>query len=104
VINFPELNAIARRQLWLNHFGQFEPAGHIPNNDRDRKRFSSSFGDQKKIDYAAHLRDIEKLSRYQLDGEHHICYGRCCDALLMLLLGRVIENIMRSARALADSK
>jgi len=82
VINFPELDATARRRLWLNHFGQSEPAGYVPKIERPL--VSSSFSDQKKVDYSAHLREVEKLSRHRLDG-------------------RTIENIVRSARALADS-
>ncbi|KAJ8583782.1 hypothetical protein M405DRAFT_884672 [Rhizopogon salebrosus TDB-379] len=98
VINFPELNATARRRLWLTHFGQPEPAGYVPKIERTL--VSSSFGDQKKVDYSAHLRDIEKLSRHRLDGEPH---ANCWVTLLILLLGRTIENIVRSARALATS-
>jgi len=82
VINFPELNATARRRLWLSHFGQSEPAECRPNNEHTL--VSSSFGDPKKMDYATHLRHIEKLSRHRLDG-------------------KMIENIVRSARALAES-
>ncbi|KAJ8583781.1 hypothetical protein M405DRAFT_937017 [Rhizopogon salebrosus TDB-379] len=80
VIDFPELNAAARRRLWLNHFGRPEPTAHISNDIL----VGSSFGDLKRMDYSAHLRDIEKLSWHRLDA-------------------RMIENIMRSARALADS-
>ncbi|KAG1751270.1 uncharacterized protein EDB91DRAFT_1297653 [Suillus paluster] len=82
VIDFPELDTAARRRLWLGHFGQDDPAGGLRNIERTL--IGSSFVDQKKIDYSTHLRDIEKLSWYQLDGS-------------------TIENIVRSARALAAS-
>ncbi|KAG1739331.1 hypothetical protein EDB19DRAFT_855418 [Suillus lakei] len=82
VVDFPELDAAARRRLWLGHFGQEEPTGIKSNSEHTL--VSSSFGDEKKTDYLAHLRDIEKLSWYQLDA-------------------RMIENIMCSARALATS-
>ncbi|KAG1751271.1 uncharacterized protein EDB91DRAFT_1297671 [Suillus paluster] len=83
VVEFPELDAAARRRLWLSHFGRDEPARILSNNS-ERTLTSSSSGDQKKADYLAHVRDIEKLSWYQFDG-------------------RMIENIMVSARALAAS-
>ncbi|KAG1751272.1 uncharacterized protein EDB91DRAFT_1078092 [Suillus paluster] len=86
VVDFPELDAAARRRLWLSHFGHDEPVRILSNNS-EHTLVSSSSGDQKKVDYLAHLRDIEKLSWYQLD----------------MLLGRMIENIMVSARALATS-
>jgi len=73
VINFPELNAKARRRLWLNHFGQPESAKHVLDKERALS-ISSSFTDLKKIDYSAHLRAAEKLSWYQLDGESRACY------------------------------
>ncbi|KAG2120128.1 hypothetical protein DEU56DRAFT_918460 [Suillus clintonianus] len=82
VVDFPELDAAARRRLWLCHFGQEESAGL--KSTSEHTLVSSSLGDEKKTDYLAHLREIEKLSWYQLDG-------------------KMIENIMRSARALAAS-
>jgi len=78
VIDFPELNAAARRQLWLDHFDHVGPTG------KSDTFVSSSFGYSKVVDYSVHLRNIENLSRYQLDG-------------------KTINNIMRSARALADA-
>ncbi|KAG0707016.1 hypothetical protein DFH29DRAFT_897954 [Suillus ampliporus] len=81
-VDFPELNAAARRRIWLGHFGQDEAAGSARNSCRTL--ISSSFMDQKEMDHSAHLRDIEKLSWYQFDG-------------------REIDNIVQSARALAAS-
>ena len=85
VINFPELDRTARHRLWLNHFGQFGPAGHLLNNER--KIVSSSFSDQKKKAYSALLRDVEKLSWYQLDGEPRVCY--------CMILRRIADNAFR---------
>lgn len=82
VVNFPELDAAARRRLWLNHFGLNDPAAIMWNSERTL--IGSSIADQKEMDHSLLLRDIEKLSRHQLDG-------------------RMIDNIVRSARALAAS-
>ncbi|KAG1871365.1 hypothetical protein DFJ58DRAFT_892801 [Suillus subalutaceus] len=82
VVNFPELDAAARRRLWLNHFGLNDPATIIWNSERTLT--GSSIVDQKEMDHSLLLRDIEKLSRHQLDG-------------------RMIDNIVRTARALAAS-
>lgn len=82
VVNLPELDAAARRRLWLNHFGLNDPAAIVWNNERTL--IGSSIVDQKEMDHSLLLRDIEKLSRHQLDG-------------------RIIDNIVRSARALAAS-
>lgn len=82
VVDFPELDAAARRRLWLGHFGLNDPAAIMWNSDRTL--INSSFVDQKELDHSLILRDIEKLSRHQLDG-------------------RTIDNIARSARALATS-
>ncbi|KAG0707017.1 hypothetical protein DFH29DRAFT_995335 [Suillus ampliporus] len=59
VIDFPELDAVARRRLWLSYFGQHEPAGIISNSEHTL--VSSSFGDQKKADYVAPSRYRETL-------------------------------------------
>jgi hypothetical protein len=40
------------------------------------RTFSSSTVDQKEIDHSLLLRDIEKLSRHQLDGKPHVCHWR----------------------------
>lgn len=82
VVDFPELDATARRRLWLGHFGLNDPAAIMWNSERTL--ISSSFADQKGMDHSLLLRDIEKLSRHQLDG-------------------RMIDDIVRSARALATS-
>ncbi|KAG2341118.1 P-loop containing nucleoside triphosphate hydrolase protein [Suillus weaverae] len=82
VVDFPELDATARRRLWLGHFGLNDPAAIMWNSERTL--ISSSFVDQKGMDHSLLLRDIEKLSRHQLDG-------------------RMIDDIVRSARALATS-
>ncbi|KAG1800641.1 uncharacterized protein BJ212DRAFT_1400197, partial [Suillus subaureus] len=76
VVNFPELDAAARRRLWLNHFGLNNPAAIMWNNEHTL--IGSSIADQKEMDHSLLLRDIEKLSRHQLDG-------------------RMIDNIVRSA-------
>lgn len=78
VVDFPELDAAARRRLWLGHFGLNDPVAICA-----RTLITSSV-DQKEIDHSLLLRDIEKLSRHRLDG-------------------RTIDNIVRSARALAAS-
>lgn len=78
VVDFPELDAAARRRLWLGHFGLNDPVAI------GVRTLSSPSVDQKEIDHSLLLRDIEKLSRHQLDG-------------------RMIDNIVRSARALAAS-
>ncbi|KAG1750658.1 hypothetical protein EDD22DRAFT_957927 [Suillus occidentalis] len=78
IVDFPELDAAARHRLWLGHFGLNDPVAICA-----RALISSSV-DQKEIDHSLLLRDIEKLSRHQLDG-------------------RMIDNIVRSARALAAS-
>lgn len=78
VVDLPELDTAARRRLWLGHFGLNDPAAICA-----RTLISSSV-DQKEMDHSLLLRDIEKLSRHQLDG-------------------RMIDNIVRSARALAAS-
>lgn len=78
VVDLPELDTAARRRLWLGHFGLNDPAAICA-----RALISSSV-DQKEMDHSLLLRDIEKLSRHQLDG-------------------RMIDNIVRSARALAAS-
>jgi hypothetical protein len=78
VVDFPELDAAARRRLWLGHFGLNDPVAICA-----RTLIGSSV-DEKEIDHSLLLRDIEKLSRHQLDG-------------------RMIDNIVRSARALAAS-
>lgn len=77
IVEFPELDAAARRRLWLGHFGLNDPVASCA-------RALVSPVDQKEIDHSLLLRDIEKLSRHQLDG-------------------RMIDNIVRSARALAAS-
>ncbi|KAG2054863.1 hypothetical protein BDR06DRAFT_1007361 [Suillus hirtellus] len=82
VVELPELDTAARRRLWLNHFGLNDPAAIIWNSERTL--IGSSFVDQKEMDHSLLLRDVEKLSRHQLDG-------------------RMIDNIVRSARALAVS-
>ncbi|KAG2097559.1 uncharacterized protein F5147DRAFT_715140 [Suillus discolor] len=82
VVELPELNTAARRRLWLGHFGLNDPAAIIWNSERTL--IGSSFVDQKEMDHSLLLRDVEKLSRHQLDG-------------------KMIDNIVRSARALAAS-
>ncbi|KAG1787024.1 uncharacterized protein HD556DRAFT_1449225 [Suillus plorans] len=82
VVELPELDTAARRRLWLGHFGLNDPAAIIWNSERTL--ISSSSMDQKEMDHSLLLRDVEKLSRHQLDG-------------------RMIDNIVRSARALAAS-
>jgi len=82
VVELPELDTAARRRLWLGHFGLNDPAAIIWNSERTL--ISSSSVDQKEMDHSLLLRDVEKLSRHQLDG-------------------RMIDNIVRSARALAAS-
>ncbi|KAG1854361.1 hypothetical protein C8R48DRAFT_721719 [Suillus tomentosus] len=82
VVELPELDTAARRRLWLGHFGLSDPAAFIWNSERTL--ISSSSVDQKEMDHSLLLRDVEKLSRHQLDG-------------------RMIDNIVRSARALAVS-
>lgn len=82
VVDFPELDTAARRRLWRGHFGLDDPATIICNSEHTL--IGSSFADQKEMDRSVLLRDIEKLSRHQLDG-------------------RMIDNIVRSARALAAS-
>ncbi|KAG1829674.1 hypothetical protein EV424DRAFT_412386 [Suillus variegatus] len=83
VVELPELDTAARRRLWLGHFGWNDPAAIIWNSERTL--IGSSFVDRKEMDHSLLLRDVEKLSRHQLDG-------------------RMIDNIVRSARALAASK
>lgn len=82
VVNCSELDAAARRRLWLNHFGLNDPDTITWNSDRTL--IGSSIVDQKEMDHSLLLRDIEKLSRHQLNA-------------------RMIDNIVRSARALAAS-
>jgi hypothetical protein len=67
VINLPELNASARRRLWLNHFSHVDPTGSKPESEP--ALVSSPFGHPKKVDYSMHIRAIEKLSSYKLNGE-----------------------------------
>lgn len=81
-VDLPELDASARRRLWLGHFGLDDPTTSMRNSDRTL--IGSSFVDEKEMDHSSLLRDIEKLSWHQLDG-------------------RMIDNIVRSARALAAS-
>lgn len=68
VVDFPELDVAARRRLWLGHFGLNDPVANCV------RTFSSSTVDQKEIDHSLLLRDIEKLSRHQLDGKPHVCH------------------------------
>lgn len=82
VVDFPELDATGRRRLWLGHFGLNDATAIMWNGERTL--INSSFVDQKELNHSLILRDIEKLSRHQLDG-------------------RTIDNIARSARALAAS-
>jgi hypothetical protein len=74
VVNFSELDAAARRRLWLNHFGLNDPATITWNSDRTL--IGSSIVDQKEMDHSLLLRDIEKLSRHQLNGEPRVCHLR----------------------------
>lgn len=68
VVDFPELDAAARRRLWLGHFGLNDPVAICA------RTLVSSSVDQKEIDHSMLLRDIEKLSRHQLDGKPHVCH------------------------------
>ncbi|KAG2154432.1 uncharacterized protein EDB93DRAFT_160858 [Suillus bovinus] len=82
VVDFPELDAAARRHLWLGHFGLNNSASIIWNSEHTL--IGSSLVDQKEMNYSLLLREIKKLSQHQLDG-------------------KMIDNIVRSARALAAS-
>lgn len=74
VVELPELDTAARRRLWLGHFGWNDPAAIIWNSERTL--IGSSFVDRKEMDHSLLLRDVEKLSRHQLDGKPHICHRR----------------------------
>ncbi|KAG1763967.1 hypothetical protein EDD22DRAFT_846163 [Suillus occidentalis] len=96
-INFPDLDPAARRQRWLQLFGRDDLAAALSSSE------DASTATARDAEEWAFIREIEKISWYELDGNVMSDIG-WRDAVLMVLTGADIEDFMALARNSAGGR